>query len=306
MTAAAALSAGGLLAAWLAVPAGSAASAAAPARAAAAKAPSPSAAISACVVTARAETATGLPAGEAGPAGIPASRPVEVLASYDADRPRPIASLAKLMLELLVVEAVEAGRLSLDTPIVVSPAAARTPGATAGLIAGRPVPAGRLLWLAALDSANDAAVALAEGLCGSEAACTERMNRRAAALGLTATRFENVTGLPLGTGRSATVASACDVARLAAEVLRHPLVPSARRRAGGRLLRVLKTGASREAGYGLVASDDGTAGPVVVAVLGAPSNEARLDAAARWLDRGLTLAGPAPRAAGARARGRDR
>lgn len=71
------------------------------------------------------------------------------------------------------------------------------------------------------------------------------------------------------------------------------------RRAGGRLLRVLKTGAAHEAGYGLVAADGEAPGPVVVVVPGAPGDRARLDAAAWWLDCARTGAGAAMRAAGA-------
>lgn len=136
----------------------------------------------------------------------------------DAEVPRPMASTTKIMTTLL---AVEAGTLS-DTVVVSQRAAAtgRIPGAASlGLQAGERVPMRVLLEGLMLRSGNDAAVAVAEHVAGSERRFVEAMNARAAALGLDDTHFLNASGL---TDDPRHHASPLDLARLADVALRQP------------------------------------------------------------------------------------
>jgi D-alanyl-D-alanine carboxypeptidase (penicillin-binding protein 5/6) len=120
-------------------------------------------------------------------------------------RLRP-ASLTKLMTALLAVDA-----LAPDDTVVVSPRAARAEGVRLGLRAGTRVAADQLLAAALLRSANDACLALAERVAGSEKAFVAAMNARAAALGLADTRFANACGFDA----DGHYASARDLATLA-------------------------------------------------------------------------------------------
>ncbi|MFC4625197.1 D-alanyl-D-alanine carboxypeptidase family protein [Daeguia caeni] len=124
-----------------------------------------------------------------------------ILLSKDADKPIPPASLAKLMTAEVVFDALKRGEISQDTPYVVSEHAWRTGGAPSGTstmfakIKSSPTVADLLQGMI-VQSANDGAIVLAEGLAGSESAFAERMNERARALGLTGSHFVNATGLP--------------------------------------------------------------------------------------------------------------
>ena len=113
----------------------------------------------------------------------------EILWSQQPDQSRPMASITKIMTALLVLE-----HSDLDELVVVSPSAL-VGEATMGLVAGEQISVEDLLWGLLLNSANDAAVALAEHVAGSEAAFVELMNQRAADLGLTGTQFANAHGL---------------------------------------------------------------------------------------------------------------
>jgi len=135
--------------------------------------------------------------------------------SAQADDPLPPASLTKLMTALLVAEA---GRL--DEPVTIGPRAAAARGARLPLRAGVRVSRGDLMTAMLLRSANDACVALAEAVAGGEASFVAAMNRRAAALGLSHTRFRNACGLD-ATGHAA---SAADLAILADAALAVPAI----------------------------------------------------------------------------------
>jgi D-alanyl-D-alanine carboxypeptidase (penicillin-binding protein 5/6) len=110
--------------------------------------------------------------------------------SRQADRPRPPASLTKIMTALVVLE----GAWAPDALATVSARAARATGTRLGLKAGERLRAGDLLTATLVASANDACLALAEHAAGGEAAFVARMNARAAAMGLRATHFENACG----------------------------------------------------------------------------------------------------------------
>lgn len=118
----------------------------------------------------------------------------------DCQSPMPPASMSKIMTVLLVAEALEAGRINLNTRYRVSENAwrhgAMSDGSHMFLELNSEVTVAELLRGAIVVSANDACVVLAEGLFGSEEAFVAEMNRRAQALRLTTARFRNSTGLP--------------------------------------------------------------------------------------------------------------
>ena len=120
----------------------------------------------------------------------------QVIFEMNADIPRPVASVTKVMTILLALEQLDSGRLALDDEVTVSQTAAGMGGSQVLLDVGERQTVGALLKAMIVGSANDAAVALAEVMYGSEALCAEAMNRRAEALGMAKTRFVNCTGLP--------------------------------------------------------------------------------------------------------------
>lgn len=135
-------------------------------------------------------------------------------AAHD-DAPLPSASLTKLMTALLVVEGARP-----DAMVTVSRTAAAAGGARMGLAAGRRLSVNALLAGLLLRSGNDACVALAEHVAGSEARFVERMNERSREWGLAATRFTNACGFDAAGHH----ASARDLAALAQRVLAEPLL----------------------------------------------------------------------------------
>ena len=136
-----------------------------------------------------------------------------VLWARAADRRLPPASLAKMMTALLALE-----RGALQEIVTVGPGAARAGGARLGLRAGERLRAADLLAATVVRSANDACRALAEHLAGSAAAFAQRMNARAAALGMRDTRFAD----PCGHDRPQQYTSAADLAVLAEVLMREP------------------------------------------------------------------------------------
>ncbi|HEX4885519.1 MAG TPA: serine hydrolase [Casimicrobiaceae bacterium] len=131
----------------------------------------------------------------------------------DADRPLPPASLTKLMTALLV-----AAHGDERDEVAISARAARAGGARLGVAAGQRFRVGDLLAALLLRSANDACVALAEHVAGSERAFVAQMNERARAMGLARTRFANACGFDA----PGHVSSAADLARLAEAFLAVP------------------------------------------------------------------------------------
>jgi len=137
-----------------------------------------------------------------------------VVWAREPDRPRPPASLTKIMTALVLLE----GDWNPDAPVTVGPKAAAETGSRAGLRAGEMVRAGDLLTAMLVTSANDACEALAEHAAGSARAFVASMNARAMSLGLAATHFENPCGHDAPDQRS----SARDLATLAEAALSHP------------------------------------------------------------------------------------
>lgn len=140
-----------------------------------------------------------------------------VLLQKNPDAPFPPASLAKMMTMEVVFEAIASGELSLDTEFPISVHAWRTGGAPSGTSTmfadvKSSVSVGNLVRGAIVQSANDACIALAEGIAGSEEAFAELMNRRAGELGLKNSHFVNPTGLP-AEGQHVTVSDLVVLAR---------------------------------------------------------------------------------------------
>lgn len=119
-----------------------------------------------------------------------------VLYEKNADEPAPPASLTKMMTSYLVFEAIRDGRLRLDQKLTVSERAWKAGGSRMFLEPGDEVAVEDLLRGLIIQSGNDAAIVLAEGVAGSEAAFVDEMNRKAQALGMTRSRFVNASGLP--------------------------------------------------------------------------------------------------------------
>jgi len=138
-----------------------------------------------------------------------------VLIETDSDAPRRPASLVKLMTAYVAFEALTAGEIGDDTAVTISAHAAKQPPVKLGLRAGKESTFETVLGAAVVGSKNDAAVAVAESVAGSEPTFVQRMNETAARLGLANTRFVNATGLPAAGQQT----SARDIAILARALL---------------------------------------------------------------------------------------
>jgi len=147
-----------------------------------------------------------------------------VLWEKNADVARPIASVVKIMTLTLVMEALEARRIGLGDMVITSEHVASMGGSQIWLEPGESMAVSDLVKSVAIESANDAAVALAEHVAGSEAAFVAMMNEKARALGCANTRFVNATGLPEPGADSDCVSSARDVAIMSRELLRYPQI----------------------------------------------------------------------------------
>jgi D-alanyl-D-alanine carboxypeptidase len=120
----------------------------------------------------------------------------QVISEYDADSPNYPASLTKMMTLYLTFQALEHHTISLETVLPVSAHAAAQEPTKLNLVAGQSIAVHDLILGLVTQSANDAAVVLAEGLGGTEAAFAEKMTRTARAMGMDSTTFYNASGLP--------------------------------------------------------------------------------------------------------------
>lgn len=237
----------------------------------------------------------------------------QVLWAKDAHRRFPPASITKLMQMLLVMEELDAGRISLSDRVTASRRAASFGGSSMWLKEGEQWTVDELLKGIAVASANDASVMLAEFLSGSEEAFVERMNRRAAELGLENSHFVNTTGLPAPRGQEGNYSTAADLAVIARELLKHPRVlryTSLRQwviRGGknrfentnhllGRYAGAdgLKTGHTAEAGWSLAATAERHGFRLISVVLDAGSDAARVAQSAALFDYGFSRFTTAP------------
>ena len=144
----------------------------------------------------------------------------EVLYEENADEQLPIASVTKIMTMLLIAEAVDSGKITLDDMVSVSENAMSYGGSTMFLEAGEQLSVHDMLKGIAVASANDGCVAMAEFLEGSESAFVDKMNAKAKELGMENTCFKNTNGLD----EDGHYSSARDVALMSRELLKHPMI----------------------------------------------------------------------------------
>lgn len=146
----------------------------------------------------------------------------DVLFSSKPDVPGYPASTLKLMTLLLTLEKIDAGQAKLTDPVPVSVKACKTGGSQIYLDPKETFTLEDLLYALMIQSANDAAVAIAEFVAGSTEAFVEQMNAKAQQLGMKNTRFSSVHGLPPSAGERPDISTARDMAILSRELCRHP------------------------------------------------------------------------------------
>lgn len=160
----------------------------------------------------------GMPQVEAGAAVLMEKETGTILYEHNVHDKLEPASVTKVMTLLLIMEALDSGQINLEDTVTVSTRAASMGGSQVYLKEGEQMTVNDMLKAVAVASGNDASVALAEHLCGSEEGFVARMNERAAELGMTDTSFVNCTGLPAG----GHLTSANDIAVMSRELLEHP------------------------------------------------------------------------------------
>lgn len=227
-----------------------------------------------------------------------------VLYEKNADARRPIASITKVMTLLLTFEALEAGKISLDDFVPVSEHAYHMGGSQIWLEPGEEMTLNDMLKAICISSANDAAVAVAEYVGGSEPAFAEMMNARAAELGMTNTHFVNACGLD----EPEHLSTARDVAVMSREMLLHhtevrdycsiwmdtlrggatQLVNTNKLLKSYSGITGLKTGTTGKAGVCISASAERDGLRLIAVVLGAASGKERFQAASTLLDYGFS------------------
>jgi D-alanyl-D-alanine carboxypeptidase (penicillin-binding protein 5/6) len=225
----------------------------------------------------------------------------QTLVAQNADEPREPASLTKLMTAYIVFSALRDKQLVPSQMVTVSEKAWRAEGSRMFIDPQKAVSVDELLRGEIVQSGNDAATALAEAVSGSEEAFVARMNGEAARLGMTHTKFVNVTGLPAPQQAS----TAADLARIAIAIIhdfpeyyslyslkeyRYNNITQSNR---NRLLWTdpfvdgMKTGFTEAAGYCLVASAKRGPRRLLSVVLGAGSNAARASESQKLLNYGF-------------------
>lgn len=216
----------------------------------------------------------------------------QVLFEQNADEALPPASVTKLMTMLLTIEAIDSGKASLDDIVTASAHAAEMGGSQIYLKEGEQMTLDDMLKSIAVASANDAAVAVAEHLSGSEESFVSLMNERAKELGCTGTTFVNPNGLD--TDGEETRTTAADLAKISVELLRHERIleytsiwmDTVRDGAFGltntnKMLRLydgmigLKTGYTSTAGYCISAVAERDGMRLIAVVLGEPDKDSR-------------------------------
>ena len=228
----------------------------------------------------------------------------QVLYEKNADAALPPASVTKIMTLLLVMEAIDSGKLKYDDTVRASANACSMGGSQIYLEENEEMSVEDLLKSVIIASANDAAVALAEHVAGSEEVFVEQMNAKASALGMKNTNFENTNGLDDTVERHVT--SARDIAIMSRELIKYPKITeyssiwmdSVRGGEFGltntnRLVRFykgatgLKTGSTARAGFCISATAERNGMGLICVIMGAPSRDVRNAAAVKLLDYGF-------------------
>lgn len=225
----------------------------------------------------------------------------KVLAEHNSKERAAPASLTKIMTGYVVEEEIRRGRLAVDESVQISVNAWRTGGSKMFIREGTSVPVAELLKGVVIQSGNDASVALAEHIAGSEDAFADLMNQQAGLLGLEDTQFRNATGLPSEQHYS----TAKDLALLTRALIEnHPeqyqlyseksftfnnIEQPNRNRLLWRDRSVdgVKTGFTKAAGYCLVASAQRNGMRLISVVLGTDSDEARMRESQKLLSYGF-------------------
>ena len=226
-----------------------------------------------------------------------------VLFESNADEQLSPASITKVMSLLLITEAIADGRLTLETKVTCSEHASSMGGSQIWFEVGETMTVDELLKAVAVGSANDATVALAEAVAGSEEAFVDMMNARAKELGMTNTCFKNCSGLDA----DGHLTTARDIAIMSCELMKHSLIKKYTTiwidslRSGAtqlvntnKLIRFypgatgLKTGTTDKAGCCLSASAERDGLSLVAVVLGSPTSNDRFASAKALLNYGFS------------------
>lgn len=229
----------------------------------------------------------------------------EILFSKNENESASPASVTKIMTLLLVMEALSEERISLNDKVVISEFASSMGGSQVFLEEGESISLEELLKCTVIASANDAAVALAEHVYGSEKMFVSMMNKRAEELGMKNTNFENVTGLDDTVKNHYT--SALDIAIMSKELIKYEKILEFSSlwqdtiRGGeftltntNRLVRYydgcngLKTGSTDKAGYCISATAKRNGMTLIAVIMGAPTRDSRNSSARSMLDYGFS------------------
>ena len=258
---------------------------------------------------------TGLPVGtNAAPAEVPAKSALlmdaatgTILYEQNSHEKLAPASVTKVMTMLLIMEAIDSGRISWNDTVTASETAAAKGGSQVYLKVGETMTVTDMVKSIAVSSANDCACAMAEHIAGSETAFVELMNRRAQELGMADTHFVNCTGLDDEPNAQEHLTSAHDIAVMSRQLLNnHPDIKkfttiwmdTIRNGTFGlsntnKLVRFykgatgLKTGFTAKAGYCLSASASRDGMELIAVVMGSSTSQERFIACKQLLDYGF-------------------
>jgi len=230
-----------------------------------------------------------------------------LLYEQDAHTPLAPASVTKVMTMLLIMEAIDDGRIHWDDTVTTSEAAAAKGGSQVYLKVGETMSVSDMVKSIAVSSANDCACAMAEHIAGSESAFVDMMNNRAKELGMKDTNFVNCTGLDDDENAKNHKTSAYDIALMSRQLLKHHpdikkfttiWMDTVRNGEFGlsntnKLVRFyqgatgLKTGFTSQAGYCLSASAMREDMELVAVVMGCETSKERFAACKQMLDYGF-------------------
>ena len=228
----------------------------------------------------------------------------KVLFENNADEALPPASVTKIMTLLLVMESIERGEIKLTDSVSVSEKASKMGGSQVYLEVGEQLSVEEMIKCVVIASANDAALALAELVAGTEEAFVAKMNERAKQLNMNNTNFENTNGLDDTTTNH--VISARDIATMSRELMKHPTIlkyttiwqDSIRNGSfvltnTNRLIRFypgangLKTGSTAKAGFCISAAAKREGMQLIAVVMGASTRDSRNETAKQLLNWGF-------------------
>ena len=226
----------------------------------------------------------------------------KILYEDNADEKAAPASITKIMSLVLIMEALDNGRLTLDTVVTASEHACSMGGSQIWLEPGEQMTVNELLKAAVIASANDATVALAEAVSGSEETFVDEMNKKAKSLGMNSTTFINCTGLDV----EGHVTTAHDVALMSRELIGHELIKQystvwmdSLRNGESELVNTnklvrfyegctgLKTGTTSKAGYCLSATAKRNGMELVAVVMDGQTSGDRFEGAKKLLNYGF-------------------